>query len=27
MNQPNHVASYLAFGLAACLFLAQRFRR
>ncbi len=27
LNQPNHVASYLAFGLAACLFLAQRFRR
>ncbi|WP_080727912.1 PglL family O-oligosaccharyltransferase [Ralstonia solanacearum] len=27
LNQPNHVASYLAFGLAACLFLAQKYRR
>jgi len=27
LNQPNHVASYLAFGLAACLFLGQRFPR
>lgn len=27
MNQPNHVASYLAFGVAACAFLAHRCRR
>ncbi|CBJ39092.1 conserved membrane protein of unknown function [Ralstonia solanacearum CMR15] len=27
LNQPNHIASYLAFGLAACLFLAHRYRR
>ncbi|WP_296223842.1 PglL family O-oligosaccharyltransferase [Ralstonia sp. UBA689] len=27
LNQPNHVASYLAFGLAACLLLAQKYRR
>lgn len=27
LNQPNHVASYLAFGLAGCLFLAQKYRR
>ena len=27
LNQPNHVASYLAFALAACLFLAQKCRR
>lgn len=27
MNQPNHLASYLAFGLAACGFLASRCRR
>ncbi|MBT2179310.1 MAG: Wzy polymerase domain-containing protein [Pseudomonadota bacterium] len=27
MNQPNHVASYLAFGLAACAFFASKFRR
>ncbi|CAJ0740545.1 hypothetical protein R16034_02187 [Ralstonia edaphis] len=27
LNQPNHVGSYLAFGLAACLFLAQRYRK
>lgn len=27
LNQPNHVASYLAFGLAACLFLAHEYRR
>ncbi|MGM3410183.1 Wzy polymerase domain-containing protein [Ralstonia holmesii] len=26
MNQPNHVASYLAFGMAASAFLAQRYR-
>lgn len=26
LNQPNHVASYLAFGLAACLLLAQKYR-
>lgn len=27
LNQPNHVGSYLAFGLAACFFLAQEFMR
>jgi O-antigen ligase len=27
LNQPNHVATYLAFGLAACLLLAQKYRR
>lgn len=27
LYQPNHVASYLAFGLAACFFLASRWRR
>lgn len=27
MNQPNHVGTYLAFGLAACLFLAHQHRR
>ena len=27
LNQPNHVASYLAFGVAACAFLAYRWRR
>lgn len=27
LNQPNHVASYLAFGLAACMLLAQKYRR
>ncbi|OAI61875.1 polymerase [Ralstonia solanacearum] len=27
LNQPNHAASYLGFGLAACLFLAQKYRR
>lgn len=27
LNQPNHVASYLAIGLAACLFLAHRYRK
>lgn len=27
LNQPNHVGSYLAFGLAACLFLAHRHRK
>lgn len=27
LNQPNHVASYLAFGLAACAFLASKYRR
>ncbi|MGM3275476.1 Wzy polymerase domain-containing protein [Ralstonia sp. 24A2] len=27
LNQPNHIGSYLAFGIAACLFLAQRYRR
>lgn len=27
LNQPNHVGSYLAFGLAACAFLAQEFKR
>lgn len=27
LNQPNHVASYLAFGLAACLFFARKCRR
>ena len=27
LNQPNHVASYLAFALAACFFLAQKCRR
>lgn len=27
LNQPNHVGSYLAFGVAACLFLAARCRR
>jgi O-antigen ligase len=26
LNQPNHVGSYLAFGLAACLFLGNRYR-
>ena len=26
MNQPNHLASYLAFGLAACVFLASKWR-
>lgn len=27
LNQPNHVGSYLAFGLAACVFVAQEFKR
>lgn len=27
LNQPNHVGTYLAFGLAACLFLAHRYRK
>jgi len=27
LNQPNHVGTYLAFGLAACLFLGQRHRK
>lgn len=27
LNQPNHIGSYLAFGIAACLFLAERYRR
>ncbi|QQK34268.1 Lipid A core - O-antigen ligase and related enzymes [Ralstonia pickettii] len=27
MNQPNHVASYLGFGLAACVFLASKYKR
>lgn len=27
LNQPNHVATYLAIGLAACVLLAQRYRR
>lgn len=27
LNQPNHVATYLAFGVAACVFLANRCRR
>ncbi|GCB03948.1 PglL family O-oligosaccharyltransferase [Ralstonia sp. SET104] len=27
LNQPNHVGSYLAFGLAACLFLAHRYQK
>ena len=27
LNQPNHAASYLAFGLAACAFFASKFRR
>lgn len=27
LNQPNHVGTYLAFGLAACFFLAQQYRK
>ncbi|WP_257984090.1 MULTISPECIES: hypothetical protein [Ralstonia] len=27
MNEPNHIGTYPAFGLAACLYLAHQYRR